>query len=63
MASCNELHRYFVAECVGVEAEGKVFVIAICTSCGHTFAKEFQVSKPGTPLRMLKEEKQTNNKE
>ena len=52
---CNRGHRYFVASSVGVEPEGKVVVIVVCTACGHTFSKDFQVSSsPTVRLRIEK---------
>jgi len=35
-AECTGTHRYFVAETGTVEAEGKVCVIIVCTSCGES---------------------------
>jgi hypothetical protein len=55
----GQLHRYFVAETVGVETEGKVFVLVVCTACGDGQAKEFKLTTKAVPLRLLLEEKQT----
>ena len=54
---CTGEHRMFVAEVIGIEAEGKVVVITVCTQCGVVNFDEKQVSGSGAPLRMLKEEK------
>jgi len=54
---CTANHTFFVAEVVGVEAEGKVYLLYLCTSCGEAICKEFKVSNPGTPLRLMREEK------
>jgi hypothetical protein len=54
---CNLDHTFFVAEVVGVETEGKVYLIYLCTSCGEAICKEFKVSNPGSPLRLMREEK------
>jgi hypothetical protein len=35
-AECQGTHRYFVAETGTVEAEGKVCIIIVCTSCGES---------------------------
>ena len=55
MEGCS--HRFFHCETVGVEAEGKVVVIALCTACGDVISKEVQVARPHTQLRLLNEEK------
>lgn len=47
---CTDFHRYYVPATVGVEKEGKVVVIALCTACGHSFSKEFLVSSGNSPL-------------
>ncbi len=54
-------HRYFVAETVGVPAEGTVHVIALCTACGDTLLKSFTVAKPESEL-LLASEKQRQEK-
>jgi hypothetical protein len=54
---CTANHTFFVAEVVGVEAEGKVYLIYLCTSCGEAISKEFRVANPGAPLRLMREEK------
>ena len=54
---CTGDHRIFVAEVVGIETEGKVVVITVCTQCGTINFEEKQVSHAGSPLRMLKDEK------
>ena len=59
-AACQrEGHRYFVADVVGVESEGKAVLLVLCTSCGDSFSREFKVSASGLPLRL----KTNNNKE
>ena len=47
-----ERHRFFVASTVGVEAEGTVHVIIVCTACGIAECKGFQVSKGNSPLKL-----------
>jgi hypothetical protein len=59
---CMAAHSYFVAEVVGVEAEGKVYMLYLCTSCGDAHCREFTVAKPGASLRLMKEEKQKEKK-
>jgi len=54
---CTGEHDLFVVDCVGVEAEGKVVVLAICRHCGELRSHEVVVSKSGSPLRLLNEEK------
>lgn len=50
MSECGGGHRFFVASVVGVEQEGKVVLIAMCTGCGETFSETFAVSSGETPL-------------
>lgn len=59
-AHCNGEHNLFVAEVVGVETEGKVFVLALCRHCGLLSKHEIQVSMPGEPIRLLREENKQN---
>lgn len=54
---CSQDHSYFVAEVVGVEEEGKVYLIYLCTGCGEAISKEFKVATPGLALRLMREEK------
>lgn len=54
---CSGEHRIFVAEVVGVESQGKVVVITVCTDCDTVNFHEHQLSTPGVPIRLLKEEK------
>lgn len=54
--TCNGQHRFYVAEVIGVESEGKVYLLTLCTSCGAAFCKEFQVSKTPGKIRLLLEE-------
>lgn len=49
---CNGAHHYFVAEVVGVEAEGTVHLIALCTDCGDTIQKSFAVSSKSATLTL-----------
>jgi hypothetical protein len=58
---CAGEHRYFVAETVGIEAEGKVVVIALCTACGAPITHAVRVtSQPGTLLKLGKSESDKN---
>jgi hypothetical protein len=41
---CEGAHRYFSLEPVGVEAEGKVIVILVCTACGKIKLHDVQVT-------------------
>lgn len=60
---CSADHTFFVAEVIGVEAEGKVHLLYLCTSCGEAYCKEFKVaSNPGSALRLMREEKQKGEK-
>jgi hypothetical protein len=54
-------HHYFVPEVVAVPSEGKVFVLAICTECNDFKAHEAIVARPGSTIRLLKEEKTKEN--
>ena len=56
-AQCTGEHRYYVAEVVGAETEGKVFVIIVCTMCGEFRTHAVTVTEKGSPIRLLKEEK------
>jgi hypothetical protein len=55
---CVGQHRYFVAEAVGVEAEGTISIVVVCTACGETFIKTFPVAKPQSSLRLKSENKE-----
>lgn len=55
--NCTLDHSFYVADVVGVEAEGKVFLLYLCTRCGDAYCKEFKVGNPGNPLRLMREEK------
>jgi hypothetical protein len=55
---CSGNHTFFVAEVIGVESEGKVYLLYLCTSCGDSFCKDFKVATPGVPIRLIREEKQ-----
>lgn len=46
-----------MAEVIGIEAEGKIVVVKVCTQCGEDYFTEHKVSEPGLPLRLLREEK------
>lgn len=59
---CSSNHSFFVAEVIGVPDEGKVFMLFVCTLCGDARSKEFKVANPGTPLRLLMEEKSKGQK-
>ena len=50
-------HRFFVADVVAVPSEGMVYVLIICTSCGESQARPHKVAEPGTPIKLLLEEK------
>jgi hypothetical protein len=54
---CTADHSYFVCEVVGVETEGKVFLIYLCTRCGDAVCRPFAVSTPGNAIRLMREEK------
>lgn len=43
---CFGTHHFFVAKTGEVEAEGKVVLIAMCTSCGETRVSEHKVAQP-----------------
>jgi hypothetical protein len=44
---CDGRHRFFALEPVGVEAEGKVVVIVVCTACGEVRTSNIQVAALG----------------
>jgi hypothetical protein len=58
---CGGEHNFYVAEVIGVETEGSVFVLALCRHCDKFAVHEVKVSSPGAPIRLLREESQ--NKE
>ena len=62
MACDSENHRYYVAETVGVPAEGTVTVVAVCTNCGDFISERFVVAKGATPLVLRSEAKQQTKK-
>lgn len=45
---CIGEHRFFALNPIGIQAEGKVVVILICTQCGELRKQECQVAAPGT---------------
>jgi hypothetical protein len=55
--TCCDSPRFFFCDCVAVEAEGNVFVIMGCTSCGTGKATKIQVSTSANKIRLLEEEK------
>ena len=57
MDKCEGTHRYFVATSCGVEKEGVVVVVALCTGCGHVVNTKVQVSSGGKPLLLTSDEK------
>lgn len=61
MNDCTGTHRYFLADVATVEAEGKVCLLSICTSCGDAICKEFYVTKAGQKVRLEKQEKENKN--
>lgn len=50
--TCSGAHRFFVAEVVGVEAEGTIHLIALCTDCGETIHKSFAVSQKAASITL-----------
>jgi hypothetical protein len=58
--SCPGDPNYFIVDCIGVESEGKVFVLALCRHCDDFKVHEVTVSKAGSPIRLLREEKNAN---
>jgi hypothetical protein len=61
-SNCTGEHRFYVAEVCGVESEGKLFVIIVCTSCGEFRTHELAVSTKGSLMRLLKQEEKENSK-
>lgn len=56
---CN--HSFFVALSVGVESEGTVHVVAVCTKCAKAVRHTFQVAKPKSPLLLESLQKAKEN--
>jgi hypothetical protein len=56
MAHCVGDHEIYVAEVVGVEAEGTVTVITVCRRCDSVNFHTKKLAENKVPLRMLKEE-------
>lgn len=55
---CNGQHHYYVAETVGVPAEGTASIIVVCTACGNSFSKKFSVSGPVPAFEMSQKTKE-----
>ncbi len=53
---CGGQHHFYVAQVIGIESEGRVVTITVCTSCGEFRHDELTVSKEGSPLRLLIDE-------
>jgi hypothetical protein len=47
---CTGTHSIYVAEVVGIPAEGRVVVITVCRNCDHVAFHAETVSKPSTSL-------------
>lgn len=54
---CCDNPRFYFCECVGVEAEGTVSVIALCTTCGAAKATRITVAQGPSQIRLLSEER------
>ena len=50
--NCEGRHTYYVADVAVCVGEGKIVVVAMCTSCGDVKSTEVQVTKPGAPVVM-----------
>ncbi len=47
-ANCEKFgHRYFVADVASIQDEGKVVILALCTSCGDHIRIDEVVTKAG----------------
>lgn len=57
---CEGAHHYFVAEVIGVESEGTVHILALCTACGETLCKKHVVAAPFSKLILYKEKEKEN---
>ena len=55
---CSGEHNMFIVECVGIPAEGTVFVLALCRLCGEFTVNTVKVSAPHAEIRLLREESQ-----
>jgi len=51
---CYGEHEIYVAEVVGVQAEGKVVVITVCRHCDSVQFHEHQVAKAHVPFTLIK---------
>lgn len=56
--NCTGDHELYVAEVIGVEAEGTVTVITVCRHCDQVEFHTKQISQGHGSLRMLKSEKE-----
>lgn len=54
---CEGQHNIFVADVIGVESEGHVFVLALCRHCDEFNVHKVEVATPGSPIRLLMEAK------
>lgn len=51
---CTGTHHYFVADVVGIQTEGKVCVVIVCTACGDIKINTIKVSEPNAPMTIEK---------
>lgn len=51
-------HRYFVADVATVTHEGRVVILALCTSCGDHIRIDEQVTEAGTQFQTRQIEKE-----
>jgi hypothetical protein len=50
-ATCDGQHRFFALEPVGLEAEGAVLIIMVCTACGEVRQEKLVVAQPGSVIQ------------
>lgn len=58
-SKCQKIgeHRFFCVETGAVIAEGKVFVISVCTSCGEGNFQAFSVASPNQEIALKSDNK------
>jgi len=50
-ATCDGQDRFFALEPVGLEAEGAVLIIMVCTACGEVRQEKLVVAQPGSVIQ------------
>lgn len=57
---CSKGHFIYVAEVIYIQKDGKLHVVNVCRACGGVAFHEKQITSPGTPAILLKNEEKEN---